>query len=161
NVPIVRQRIRGPNELRPGRPRVIHPLVRFRQLQARLAEFRIEPHRVGIFDDGELVALFRGVLVAAFEVALFLGFRAAAGQRPKQDHKQEDDASIGEKLERHWSRTLVPVCLTREQAIALSVTASSRSSIGNPPAPTDASGGYIRMGAIDFEASLRDWVLNL
>jgi len=106
-VAIVWQRIRGSNELGKGGPQVVHPLVRFRELQARFTELRIEPHRVGVFDDRKLVALFGGVLIASLEMTLFLDFLVAAGERQEGERNQKDDARLRAIVEDHRSSSVL------------------------------------------------------
>ena len=80
------------------RSQVVHPRVGLRQLEPRLAELGIELDGARVFDDGERIALFSGVLVAALQVPDLLGFRVAAGRRQQRREKQrEKDAKKAEK----------------------------------------------------------------
>jgi hypothetical protein len=116
SVAIVGQCIGRSNELGESRPQVVHPVVRFSELQPRFAELRIEPHRVGVLDHRKLVALFGGVLVAPLEVTPFLDLRAAAGDRQERERDQKDQASIREIAEDHRSDFLCWLFLEKGQA---------------------------------------------
>ncbi len=82
-VAVVREGVRGADKLRERRLDVPHALVGFRQLQSRLAKFRVEFHRAGVLDRGELVALFPGVFVAALDVLQFLGLRVVTRRQQR------------------------------------------------------------------------------